>query len=194
MNREGPLLETLTRRLAECPPEFLASPRIGAAGKIVVPAVVADLLRGIGGAPLSPTQIKTFEQKTPWQQRNRVCLILVACWLLDDPWFRQADMVEPVLGLLTHGLQDLADAASADRFIADPDRREELARVCLKALGVRPAGETMAQADDRLVTLSSVERASLLKATAAAEKRAAEIRAAMARKAEEEANMKAMRE
>ena len=194
MNREGPLLETLTRRLAECPPEFLAAPRLGAAGKVVVPAVVADLLREVGGVPLTQAQLAGFENKDPWQRRNRLCLILVACWLLDDAWFRQPALAEPVLALLSQGLHGLAEAASADKFVTDPDRREELARVCLKGLGLRPAGETIAQAEDRLATLSSVERASLLKATAAAEKRAADIRAAMARKAEEEANMKAMRE
>ena len=50
------------------------------------------------------------------------------------------------------------------------------------------------RAEDRLATLNSVERESVRKATAAAEKRAADIRAAMARRAQEEANMKAMRE
>ena len=86
------------------------------------------------------------------------------------------------------------DAASPEAFVTDPDRREELARLCLKALGLRPAGETIAQAEDRLATLNSVERESVRKATAAAEQRAQAIREAMARKAEDEANMKAMRE
>jgi hypothetical protein len=194
MNREGPLLETLTRRLAECPPEFLASPRLGAVGKVVVPAVVADLLREIGAAGLTPAQAAALGRKEAWSRRNRLSVILVACWLLHDPWFRQPALAAPVLSLLSDGLSELANVTSAEQCVLDPDRREELARLCLKALGLRPAGETIAQAEDRLVTLSSVERASLLKATAAAEKRAAEIRAAMARRAEEEANLKAMRE
>ena len=80
MQREGPVLETLTRRLSECPPEFLASPRIGAAGKVVVPAVVADLLREIGGESTGNVKPEAFHSKTPWQQRNRLSLILVACW------------------------------------------------------------------------------------------------------------------
>jgi hypothetical protein len=118
----------------------------------------------------------------------------VACWLLHDPWFRQPALAEPALRLLTRDLPALADATTADKCVSDPDRREELARLCLKALGLRPLGETIAQAEDRLATLNSAERQSLLKATAAAEKRAAAIREAMARKAEEEANLKAMRE
>ena len=194
MKREGPPLERLTRRLAECPPEFLASPRIGAAGKVVVPAVVADLLRAIGGEPLTAAQIARFDDKHPWLRRNTLSLILVACWLLDDPWFRQPALAAPVFKMLSEGLAPLAEAIAADQCVTDPDRREELARVCLKGLGLRPAGESVAQAEDRLSTLSSVERESVRKATAAAEQRAAEIRAAMARKAQEEANLKAMRE
>jgi hypothetical protein len=194
MHREGPPIESLTRRLAECPPEFLASPRLGAVGKVVVPAVVADLLREMGSGPLPDGHAAAFNDKARWRQRNTLSLTLVACWLLHDPWFRRRELADRALTLLAGGLHDLAQATSADRCVTDADRREELARLCLKALGLRPAGETVAQAEDRLATLSSLERASLLKATAAAEQRAAEIRAAMARKAQEEANLKAMRE
>jgi len=194
MHREGPPLESLTRRLAECPPEFLASPRLGAVGKVVVPAVVADLLREIGGGALTPEAAAAFDDNARWGKRNTLSLTLVACWLLHDPWFRRPDLAAAALSLLAGGLHELAQATSADKCITDADRREELARLCLKALGLRPAGESVAQAEDRLATLSSLERASLLKATAAAEKRAAEIRAAMARKALDEANLKAMRE
>jgi hypothetical protein len=194
MHREGPSLESLTRRLAECPPEFLASPRLGAVGKVVVPAVVADLLREIGGGSLPPEAAAAFADNTRWGRRNTLSLTLVASWLLHDPWFRRPELAASALSLLAGGLHELAQATSADKCITDADRREELARLCLKALGLRPAGESVAQAEDRLATLSSLERASLLKATAAAEKRAAEIRAVMARKAQEEANLKAMRE
>ena len=194
MNQEGPPLESLTRRLAECPPEFLASPRIGAVGKVVVPAVVADLLREIGGGPLTADQAAALTEAEPWRRRNTLGLILVAAWLLHDPWFRQPELAGPAFDFLSTGLQTLAGAYSAPVFVSDPDRREELARLCLKALGLRPAGESIAQAEDRLATLNSVERESLRKATAAAERRAQAIREAMARKAEEEANLKAMRE
>ncbi len=193
MNKEGPPLAALTRRLAECPPEFLAAPQLGAAGKVVVPAVVSDLLRDIGG-PEAVVPRAAFEQKNPWRRRNTLGLILVACWLLHDPWFRQPVLAAPAFKCLEDDLRALAEAAPAPVFVSDPDRREELARLCLKALGLRPAGESLAQAEDRLSTLNSVERESVRKATAAAQQRADAIRAAMARKAEDEANLKAMRE
>jgi hypothetical protein len=96
--------------------------------------------------------------------------------------------------LLAVGLNGLAEATPAGLFVADPDRREELVRVCLRELGLRPAGETVAQAKDRLTTLNAAERTRVVKAARKAEQRAADIREAMRRKAEEEANAKATRE
>ena len=60
MESEGPALEGLLRRLAECPAEFLAEPRIGRSGQIEVAAVVSDLLRDLGGDPLSAKDAAVF--------------------------------------------------------------------------------------------------------------------------------------
>src|SRR3990172_11681371 len=54
MTREGPAIVSLVRRLAECPADFLAEPRIGSAGQVHVDAVVSDLARDLGGDPLTP--------------------------------------------------------------------------------------------------------------------------------------------
>ena len=78
--------------------------------------------------------------------------------------------------------------------MADPERREELALLALRALGLRPAGETLAQAQDRLVTVSSAERARTVAAARRAEERARAIREAMRKKAAEEAAAKVSRE
>ena len=96
--------------------------------------------------------------------------------------------------MLRDGLTELAATTPAAKFVTDPDRREELARVCLSQLGLRPAGESIAQAQDRLTTLNAAERQRVIKAARQAEERAEKIRAAMKRQAEEEANAKAMRE
>ena len=79
-------------------------------------------------------------------------------------------------------------------IVTDPDRREELARLALARLGFRPAGETVAQAQDRLTTLNSAERARVMKAAQVAEQRARQIREALARKAAEESADKWTRE
>jgi hypothetical protein len=195
MHHEGPLLETLTRRLAECPADFLAEPRLGATGVVHVPAVVSDLLHALGGPPLTIEQAQAFLPGDPRRGRNRLRLTLIACWLLHDAWFRaQKDLAESAHRFLHTGLGELAELTPAPSFVTDPDRREELARLCLKALGLRPAGETLAQAQDRLATLNTAERQRVIKAARAAEQRAREIREAMAREAAREAQMKAMRE
>ena len=48
---EGPRVERLTRRLAECPPDFLAEPRVGGKGEVHTDAVVHDLILDLGGPP-----------------------------------------------------------------------------------------------------------------------------------------------
>jgi len=195
MTQEGPLLESLTRRLAECPADFLAEPRIGAAGKVHVAAVVSDVIRDLGGEPLIRAQAVAFEPKDARQHRNRLSLVLVAGWLLHDPWFtQQKRFAAPAYDFLAMGLNELARHVKASSFVSDPDRREELARLCLKALDLRPAGETEAQAQDRLNTLNTAERQRVIQAARQAEQRAREIREAMARKEAEEATDKWSRE
>ena len=192
---EGPPLESLTRRLAECPAEFLAEPRIGAAGVVSVPAVVADLARDLGGPVPTQAQLAAFQPKDARQVRIWLGLVLVACWLLHDPWFRQQQrLAGSVVDFLTGGLTQLAGLTQPPRVVADPDRREELARLALRHLGLRPAGETEAQAADRLNTLDSAERERVQRAARLAEERAQAIRAAMAKQAADEAASQYSRE
>lgn len=194
MEREGPVLETLTRRLAETPEDFLAEPRIGAAGRVHTDAVVGDLLRALGGAAPA-AELARFAGVDAARDRNQLGVTQVLCWLLADEWFRGATPpAAPLLALLRDEAGELAAQAAAGRFVSDPDRREELARLALARLGYRPAGETLAQAQDRLTTLSSAERARVLRAARAAEERAREVREALVRKAAHEAADKWSRE
>ncbi len=194
MEREGPILETLTRRLAETPEAFLAEPWIAGRGRVHVEAVVFDLLRQLGG-PVAPAQLAPFAGADARQDRNRLAIVLVNCWLLADDWFGRARISrEAAWELLLRVPAELAGEVAGRRFVTDPDRREELARVTLSRLGYRPAGETVAQAQDRLTTLNSAERARVLKAARTAEQRAREIREALARKAAEESADKFTRE
>jgi hypothetical protein len=193
MNREGPALEKLLRRLAETPADFLAAPRVGSTGAVRVSAVVSDVLRDLGGAPLSKEQARVFE--TADAPRNHLSIALIGCWLLHDEWFRdQTGVPQAALAFLAQTARELSALAASAKFVTDSDRREELARLCLRDLGLRPAGETLAQAQDRLTTLSSVERARVIRAAQGAEERARAIRVEMARKAQAEADAKMMRE
>ncbi|MBI3243520.1 MAG: hypothetical protein HYZ49_14650 [Chloroflexi bacterium] len=195
MNTEGPLLETLTRRLAECPAEFLAEPRLGKSGQVHVAAVVSDLLTSLGGPPLSKDEAVLFQRTDAKKHRNHYSVVLIACWLLHDAWFRErGQFAETARQLLFTGLDELAGLIRAPQLVSDPDRREEFSRLCLSALNLRPAGETAAQALDRLTTLNTAERQRVIAAARAAEARAQEIREAMAGKAAEEAADKWSRE
>jgi len=67
-------------------------------------------------------------------------------------------------------------------------------RFALARLDLRPSGETLTQAQDRLTTLSSIERNRVLAASRAAEQRTRDIREALARKAAQESADKYTRE
>lgn len=194
MQNEGPLLESLTRRLAETPEDFLGEPFIGQSGRIHVAAVVGDLLRTLGVTP-SMSQLDVFFGTDAQRDRNRLALTLVLCWLMSAEWFRQVALDQSsVMNVLDAEARDLANQVASKKFVADPDRREELARLVLARFGYRPAGETIAQAQDRLTTLNSAERARVMKAAQVAEQRARKIREALARKAAEESADKWSRE
>ena len=177
MEREGPELETLLRRIAETPGDFLAEPRIGRRGQVVTAAVAGDLCRFLGGAPAAAELAPIAAA-----ERNAQAVCLLLCWLLAAEWFRHlAPPAEAVLALLSDGAAELAAETPARRFLDDTERREELVRFALARLGYRPAGESRSQAEDRLTGLSAVERQRVLAASRAAEKRAREIREALAR-------------
>lgn len=186
MERVGPSLETLTHRLTETPEDFLDEPLIGSTGRVPVSAVVNDLLRSYGARAPMPA-LEHFRGINPRTDRNRLALTLIASWLLADAWFVTARPAQgDVLRLFADGLPELAATTPAHKFITDSDRREELVRTVLARLGYRPLGETVPQATDRLTSLSSTERRRLLAESRATERRAREIREALAKKAAQE--------
>lgn len=194
MEKIGPDLPRLTRRLAEIPADFLDEPKIGKGGRLVVAALVNDLVKRFGRRATA-SELSLFEGSNPKQDRNRLQLIAIATWLLAEEWFATANIsAESLLELLAQQLTEMASATRADKFVTDSERREEFARVILARLNFRPASESKAQAIDRLSSLSSIERQRLLEESRAAEKRAREIREALARKAAQESADKWTRE
>jgi hypothetical protein len=194
MQREGPLLESLTHRLAETPEDFLDEPRIGQTGRVQTAAVVADLVQLLGGSA-GAAQLQRFSGADARRDRNRLSITLLLCWLLADEWFRQTrPAADEVLQVLDAEAAELGSRVASRKFVTDPDRREELARLALARLGFRPAGETVSQAQDRLTTLNSAERARVVQAARVAEERARKIREALVKKAAEESADKWTRE
>jgi hypothetical protein len=195
MRNEGPPLEQLTHRLAECPGEFLLPPRRGAEGIVDVPALVGDHFRALGVPAPTPAELAALGEGGGAHAVNRLRLMAVATWILRDDWFlARPDLARATFVFFATGFEQLAPVLPADKAVADPDRREELVRHCLAALNLRPSGETVAQATDRRTTLDSLERARVTKKTREAEARAREVREMMARRAAEEAAAKVSRE
>jgi hypothetical protein len=194
MTRIGPTIETLTRRLVDTPPDFLDEPRIGSKGRVAVAALVNDLLHRYGKR-LQAGELSRFEAATVGPERNRLALVMIAVWLLADRWFLGAQpSSQAIARVLDETIAELAATTAAHKFVSDPDRREELARVILARLDYIPEGETLAQATDRLSSLSTTERRRLLEASRAAQQRAREIREALAKKSAEESADKWTRE
>ena len=195
----GPAIEALTRRLIDTPRDLLAEPVGAPDGQVVVAAVVSDVLRLHGGAGLDTVTAAPFRLPpspaavTP-EVTNWLRCVLLGSWVCTDPGLVAAARPDLVLAFLAGGLQELAATVPSATLVADPDRREELARRCVRALGLVPAGETEAQSSDRLATLDSAERARVLAATREAEQRAEEVRQAMHAAAAAEAAAKASRE
>ena len=180
MSQKGPQLDRLLHRLADCPPDFLRTPN-----ELNVTALACDHFRALGLRIPSPEQRHRLTALPGEPQR----LVSILLWLLHDDWFMaRPELADATWKLLqSESLTQLAKLVSTDAIVNDPDRREELVRVCLKGLGLRPEGESASQAADRLTTLDSVERERVIRQTRQAEARAREIREAMARKRAEEA-------
>ena len=86
MNTSGPLLETLTHRLADTPVEFLAEPRIAGvanAQAVSVAALVNDILL-LHGTRAPVASLQGFIGAHVKADRNRLALAMIVCWLLAD--------------------------------------------------------------------------------------------------------------
>jgi hypothetical protein len=189
----GPALDRLPRRRAECPPELLGAARLGREDGVHADAIVFDVISGLDAAAADPEGLREFAPPAATSARY-LSLVLLGCWLLADDWFRgRLDLAQPARGWL-RTLAPLAETVQPELFVRDPDRREELVRHCLASLHLDPAGETPEQAEDRLRTLDSLERARLVRDTREQQARARQLREAMKKKAAEEAAAKANRE
>jgi hypothetical protein len=193
MQREGPALEVLLQRIAATPTEFLDEPRIGDRGVIQVAAVVRDLL-ATRSVPFQLADLAGFAGRDAKVDRNRLSIVLLMSWLLADESCVGELSSPNTLALLQDDAKQLAAYTNASKLIADAERREELARLALARHDLRPQGESLAQAQDRFVAISSLERARILRASQEAEERAREVREALARKAAEESADKWTRE
>lgn len=206
-------VERLCRRLAAIPGVFLAPTAEGRA-PLATHAILHDLVLVQSGVPGSVELRAAFPPagKAPKKARKRAkgkasatedatdgvtaqvapgqrnLLAHLLAWLLMDDAFRglRAEQLEYAL----QAPMDVLTVVAARQFVEDSDRREELVRLTLHNLGLAPADEARADAEDRLSALDSMRRVRLLQEARAAEdarrKREAELAAELARKRAEE--------
>lgn len=204
MMQQGPSVTGLMHRVAEIKNIFLDEPemkilyskKIKNKIRIDTKAVVSDMIFNTGGRFITEQEAEYFILDQSNVNRNYLGIVLIVCYLLNDNWFVKNTLIpEKIISLLIcKNLKELSRIVSFELFFEDQERREELIRIALKHLELIPFGETEVKAKDRLNTLDSVERKRIIKKTMNAQKRAQELRAAMARKAAREAASKVSRE
>lgn len=200
MKDSGPPLEPLLRRLADTPAEWLQPPTTANFDGISVAALLSDYFESLGLLPLNSPEVTDFEgvraDQSPW-----LSLLALALWLLHEDQLHTLtaqratpELRRDLLNFLAGPLRERAEFLNAQAAVRTAAGREELARQLLAGLGLRPEGESPAQAKARLQANDSIERARLVNAANAAQERARKLREAMARKAAQEAAMKYNRE
>jgi hypothetical protein len=188
-------VQRLCARLAAAPPIFLTKLALAEPRAVHVDAVVADLSLARADRPLDIAELVSF---APTRGDRSVVrhleLVLVTSWLLYDEAFMRVP-AERLFALLDERVRALSALVVPRLFIEDSERREELVRSTLDALGLLPMGEERAVAEDRLAALDSVRRAALLRDAKTREqervKRRAELEAL--KRQEEEESRKAAR-
>ena len=190
----GPSVAALVHRSTACPADFLAPPRAAGTGVVAVAAVMGDTFRDLGAELPADWVARLEPPAADVTTRNWLQACLVTSWLVADEVWRGLLAAEQLLRFMDVDLHRLAALVPGDALVRDPDRREELARLLVRAVGLTPEGESEAQATDRLSTLDSVNRTRVEEEARAAEERAREVRAALARQAAEEAAARASRE
>lgn len=167
-------------------------PAAGAAWRAMTPAVVRDLHETLCGAAPDERLMAAVAQS---DDAERTAWIMAACHVCWHPGLRQAsDVAAGLQRLLLQELPALSALVRIARLDAEEDRREELVRRCLRALGRRPAGESEEEAAERLRQVDSVERQHLVRLAAERQERQRREEALRRKAAEEEAASKMGRE
>jgi hypothetical protein len=190
-----PTLAELQRWMMEMPVAFAGEPEGFPEGRVRVHAVMADLFETLFGGSDDELVAVFRPANDSALERNRLRLSLHTARLLSNPLFRRPGLAHGRLrGLYSQEIPAMAAVVQVDELARDEHLREELIRRTLRAFGIGLAGESVAESEDRLRQVDSVERHRVLHEAAGRERRAREVREAMARKAAQEAAAKVSRE
>lgn len=199
-----PSLAELLRWIGDMPAAFAAEPTGFPDGVVSVRAVVCDTYETLAQARPSEALLQAFSATALTKiERNRLRWVLAACWVFWHPFFRQCRFdAEKFKNLMVLDLSDLAAIMPVENLLTDQDRREELARLAMAAVGSSFPDETWDDFKDRLTQVDSIESHRVIAQATIKEKQAREdrakrekaVRSEMARKAAAEAAAKESRE
>jgi hypothetical protein len=196
-----PPLADFLRWLSEMPEAFREEPAGFSKGRVPVRAVISDLTETLTGASAPADFLQAFvPESDSAKERNRFAWVQAGVHLLWHPSLRESKpTIEQLQQFFIQEIPQLAAVVSIDAFFTEEERREELLRRALRAIGQRLPSETEKVAEDKLSQVDSVEKRKLLFAAAEKEKKAeAERKKRLAeeikRREEEEAASKYNRE
>jgi hypothetical protein len=196
-----PPIADFLRWLSEMPEAFREEPAGFTKGRVPVRAVISDLTETLSGASATEEFLQAFDPESDSaKERNRFAWVLAGSHLLWHPSLRGAKpSAEQLRQFFLQEIPQLAAVVSIDAFFTEEERREELLRRALRAIGQSLPGESEKVAEDRLSQVDSVEKRKLLLAAVEKEKKAEEERKRklaeeLKRREEEEAASKYNRE
>jgi hypothetical protein len=192
---QGPSLIELLDRLVNCPAEFSLTPLVQnptdelPKGVLYLPALFFDLYFHFTGTFPNTTQTDFLKISSKKDNINILNIYSISIYTLFHPFFKdKKELGEKLILLFKKELIGYKGLILANKFLQDPERREELIRFLLFHLGFAPNGETEKYAIGRLSTLDSIERVKLIDAARQAQiKREAEIKEAIRKREAEEA-------
>ncbi len=184
-------LYALLYHLKACPDAFLQRPAARPGGGLHTDALLADAYRKVyGGFRASRADLPAVPDLKRLEE-NHLVSISVACWLFSHSAFAGQPALLPGLDhFLFAVLPPVCRHVKPQDWLEDEDRAEEFVRLALRSCDLLPAGETPAEAADRLDALSTLKRLAVLRQTNESLERARAIRQKMAEeKAREAANV-----
>lgn len=162
-------VDVLCSRLRSLPDAFRTV--TGAKGEPELSALIADTLMHISNRLPEAKTIRQYRwMKSTAKDKHKTNffkILYVVTWLFYDPLFQNI-CGDPQKGhqqffeMLEFQIKRLSELVDASAFVEDADRREELVRICLNAMGVSIEGELESHSADRLQELDSVARHQLI--------------------------------
>ena len=180
----------LVTHLKKCPEIFLKPSNLLARDGLDSIALISDTYRMVSAIFLKKELNVPAKINFNSIDDNYWKAIHISCWLLYHHSFRNKPALENKLRLFWfEELYHVTQYVKYKEWITDEERAEEMVRLLLLCFEILPNGESIAEAADKLSSISSVDRQKVLRQSYEAHERIMNIKREMAeKKAREAAN------